>query len=37
RAEGDRIVATVRARAPLLPMLRLRAEAVAIREPGEPQ
>lgn len=35
RAEGDRIVATVRARAPLLPMLRLVAEAVAVREPGE--
>ncbi|WP_062994565.1 TadE family type IV pilus minor pilin [Nocardia mikamii] len=35
RAEGDRVVAVVRARAPLLPMLRLRAEAVAVREPGE--
>ncbi|PSR68837.1 pilus assembly protein TadE [Nocardia sp. MDA0666] len=37
RAEGDRIVAVVRARAPLLPMLRLRAEAFAVREPGEPR
>ncbi|WP_227984784.1 TadE family type IV pilus minor pilin [Nocardia spumae] len=36
RGEGEQIVATVRARAPLLPMLRLRAEAVAAREPGEP-
>lgn len=33
--EGEWVVATVRARAPLLPMLRLRAEAVAAREPGE--
>ncbi|MBO0855944.1 MAG: pilus biosynthesis protein TadE, partial [Nocardia sp.] len=35
RTEDDRVVATVRARAPLLPLLRLRAEAVAAREPGE--
>ncbi len=37
RDADDRIVATVSARVPLLPMLRLRAEAVAAREPGEPQ
>ncbi|MEU6563980.1 TadE family type IV pilus minor pilin [Nocardia nova] len=33
----DRVVATVSARVPALPMLRLRAEAVAAREPGEPR
>ncbi|MEV5647627.1 TadE family type IV pilus minor pilin [Nocardia sp. NPDC052254] len=37
RDADDRIVATVSARVPLLPMLRLRAEAVAAREPGEPR
>ncbi len=34
READDRIVATVQARVPLLPMLRLHAEAVAVREPG---
>ncbi|MFI7664460.1 TadE family type IV pilus minor pilin [Nocardia sp. NPDC049526] len=34
RTEGDRVVAAVSARAPLLPLLVLRAEAVATREPG---
>ncbi|WP_446224008.1 TadE family type IV pilus minor pilin [Nocardia sp. IBHARD005] len=34
RAEGDRVVATVSANTPLLPGLRLRAEAVAVTEPG---
>lgn len=36
RSEGQWVVATVRARAPLLPLLRLSAEAIAAREPGEP-
>ncbi|KZM68666.1 TadE family type IV pilus minor pilin [Nocardia terpenica] len=36
RTDGDRVVAVVSARAPALPMLMLRAEAVAAREPGEP-
>lgn len=34
RGEGDRVVATVAAGTPLLPGLRLRAEAVAVTEPG---
>ncbi|MGW4774687.1 TadE family type IV pilus minor pilin [Nocardia sp. NPDC004278] len=34
RSEGDRVVATVSGRSPLLPLLMLRAEAVASREPG---
>lgn len=34
RSEGDRVVAAVTARSPLLPLLELRAEAFAIREPG---
>ncbi|MFC4373002.1 TadE family type IV pilus minor pilin [Nocardia halotolerans] len=34
RADGDRVVATVAAGTPLLPGLRLRAEAVAVTEPG---
>ncbi|WP_433730109.1 TadE family type IV pilus minor pilin [Nocardia sp. CA-129566] len=34
RSAGDRVVATVSARSPLLPLLVLRAEAVASREPG---
>ncbi|MFC6010126.1 TadE family type IV pilus minor pilin [Nocardia lasii] len=34
RTEGDRVVATVTATTPLLPGLRLRAEAVAATEPG---
>lgn len=34
RTEGDRVVATVAAGTPLLPGLRLRAEAVAVAEPG---
>ncbi|WP_245663235.1 TadE family type IV pilus minor pilin [Nocardia inohanensis] len=34
RVDGELVVATVSARAPLLP-LTLRAEAVAVREPGE--
>ncbi|MFB7721006.1 TadE family type IV pilus minor pilin [Nocardia sp. NPDC056100] len=34
RSEGDLVVAVVTVRAPLLP-LTLRAEAVAVREPGE--
>ncbi|MFF2553171.1 TadE family type IV pilus minor pilin [Nocardia sp. NPDC058058] len=34
RSEGDLVVAVVAVRAPLLP-LTLRAEAVAVREPGE--
>lgn len=34
RTEGDRIVATVSAQTPLLPGLRLHAQAVAITEPG---
>lgn len=32
--DGDLITATVHARAPLLPLLKLRAQAVAAREPG---
>ncbi len=32
--EGDRIVATVYSRTPLLPLLELHADAVATREPG---
>lgn len=35
RADGDRVIAVVSARVPLLPLLRLHAEAVAAREPGE--
>ncbi len=35
RADGDQVVAVVSVRVPLLPMLRLRADAVAVREPGE--
>ncbi|WP_280397467.1 TadE family type IV pilus minor pilin [Nocardia carnea] len=35
RDEGNRVVAVVTADAPLLPALQLRAEAVAVREPGE--
>ncbi|MFI5715157.1 TadE family type IV pilus minor pilin [Nocardia sp. NPDC051750] len=35
RYEGDRVVAVVAADTPLLPALQLRAEAVAVREPGE--
>jgi hypothetical protein len=35
RTDGDRVIAVVSARVPLLPLLRLRAEAVAAREPGE--
>ncbi|MEV0297823.1 TadE family type IV pilus minor pilin [Nocardia sp. NPDC050710] len=34
RGEGDRFVAVVSARSPLLPLLVLRADAVATREPG---
>ncbi|MFR9752605.1 TadE family type IV pilus minor pilin [Nocardia sp. 004] len=34
RAEGTRVVAVVSARTPLLPLLTLRAEAVATMEPG---
>ncbi|MFD3507122.1 TadE family type IV pilus minor pilin [Nocardia sp. NPDC058666] len=34
RTEGDRVVATVTADTPLLPGLRLHAEAVAATEPG---
>ncbi len=34
RADGDLIVATVHARTPLLPLLSLRAQAAAAREPG---
>ncbi|MEE2034462.1 TadE family type IV pilus minor pilin [Rhodococcus sp. CC-R104] len=35
RMEGDLVVATVTADGPLLPMVTLRAEAVAAREPAE--
>ncbi|MEU1985802.1 TadE family type IV pilus minor pilin [Nocardia sp. NPDC019395] len=35
RYEGDRVVALVTAGTPLLPALDLRAEAIAVREPGE--
>ena len=34
RSEGNRVVAAVTARSPLLPLLELRAEVIAIREPG---
>ncbi|MFQ6327598.1 TadE family type IV pilus minor pilin [Nocardia sp. CWNU-33] len=34
RSEGDRVIAVVSARSPLLPLLVLRADAVAVREPG---
>lgn len=34
RGEGDRVVASVAAATPLLPGLRLRAETVAVTEPG---
>ncbi|MGI5221886.1 TadE family type IV pilus minor pilin [Nocardia sp. CA-290969] len=34
RYEGDRVVAVVTADTPLLPALQMRAEAVAVREPG---
>ena len=34
RIEGDRVIATVAANTPLLPGLRLRAEAVAVTELG---
>ncbi|MCM6772746.1 pilus assembly protein TadE [Nocardia sp. CDC159] len=34
RDDGDRVVATASARVPLLPLLVLRAEAVAVRELG---
>jgi hypothetical protein len=33
REEGDLVVATVRARSPLLPLVHISAEAVAVREP----
>ncbi|MFF0541745.1 TadE family type IV pilus minor pilin [Nocardia thailandica] len=36
RTDGDRVVAVVTARAPLLPGLELSGEAVAVLEPGEP-
>nr|WP_198037132.1 TadE family type IV pilus minor pilin [Nocardia sp. BMG51109] len=36
RSDGDRVVAVVTAATPLLP-LELHAEAVAVREPGEPE
>ncbi len=35
RTDGDQVVAVVSVRVPLLPMLRLHADAVAVREPGE--
>lgn len=35
RSDGDHVIADVSVRAPLLPLLRLHAEAVAAREPGE--
>ncbi len=35
RSDGDQVVAAVSVRVPLLPMLRLHADAVAVREPGE--
>ena len=34
RRDGDRVVASVTADTPLLPLLSLRAEAIAVREPG---
>ncbi|MFE5462220.1 TadE family type IV pilus minor pilin, partial [Nocardia sp. NPDC056564] len=34
RSEGNHVVARVTTRAPLLPMLTLRADAIASREPG---
>ncbi len=34
RGEGNRVVASVTADTPLLPLLELRADAVAVREPG---
>jgi hypothetical protein len=34
RNEGDRVIAVVTARSALLPLLDLRAEAVAVLEPG---
>lgn len=34
RYEADRVIAVVSADTPLLPVLELRAEAVAVREPG---
>jgi hypothetical protein len=37
RAEGDHVVAVVSARSALLPLLVLRADAVAVREPGVAQ
>ncbi|GAA5048003.1 TadE family type IV pilus minor pilin [Nocardia callitridis] len=36
RVEGDHVVARVSAHSPLLPLLVLRAEAIAAREPGTP-
>ncbi len=35
RSEDDRVIAVVTVGVPLLPMLTLHAEAVAVREPGE--
>ncbi|WP_378736358.1 TadE family type IV pilus minor pilin [Nocardia brasiliensis] len=34
RTEGDRVIARVTSRAPLLPLLTLRADAIAALEPG---
>ncbi|MBH0781357.1 TadE family type IV pilus minor pilin [Nocardia bovistercoris] len=34
RGEGDRVLATVTAHTPLLPLVELHADAVAVKEPG---
>ncbi len=35
RTEGDHVIVVVSARVPILPVLTLHAEAIAVREPGE--